>query len=249
MTPPERKPDPFARLRGLTEARIGLGRCGQGLPTAALLDFQFAHALARDAVHAPLDVAALRARLEGPSVVVRSRAADRADYLRRPDQGRRLAPECVASLEPGGADVALVIADGLSATAVAAHAPAMAAAVQRRLEGLSFAPVVVATGARVALGDEIGEALGAKVVVVLIGERPGLSAADNLSAYVTWAPRVGRADSERNCVSNIREGGGLPIALAAEKVAWIVRQALGLKLTGVGLKERLDSLPGAAEMG
>jgi len=249
MTPPDRSLDPFARLRGLTGARIGLGRCGQGLPTAAMLEFQLAHALARDAVHAPLDVAALQARLEGPSLPVRSQASDRADYLRHPDHGRRLTDESRARLSPAGADVALVIADGLSATAVEAHAPALAAALRRRLEGLSFAPVVVATQARVALGDEIGHALGTKVVVVLIGERPGLSAADNLSAYVTWAPRVGRADSERNCVSNIRDGGGLPIGLAAEKIAWIVRQAFGLKLTGVGLKERLDSLPGAAEMG
>lgn len=229
--------DPFAALRAATSARIGLGRAGAGLPTAPMLAFQLAHARARDAVEAGLDVARLQAEIALPSLVTRSAAPDRAAYLRDPDLGRRLAPDA-AALPPGEADLAIVAADGLSAVAVQAHAPAVIAALAKALPSWRLAPVVIARQARVALGDPIGEALGARAVVVLIGERPGLSAADSLSAYITFDPRPGRLDSERNCVSNIRAGGGLAPAAAAAKIAWILTEARRLGFTGVRLKDR-----------
>jgi ethanolamine ammonia-lyase small subunit len=233
---PLRPVDPFARLRALTSARIGLGRAGQGLPTAPMLDFQLAHARACDAVHAALDVERLRTRISLPSVTVHSAAQDRATYLQNPDLGRRLAEG--TSLDRQDCDLAIVVADGLSATAVAAHAPAVIAALVARLADWSIGPVVIAEQARVAIGDPIGEAIGARAVLVLIGERPGLSSPDSLGAYLTWAPIVGRRDSERNCVSNIRDPGGLPPAQAADKIAWLLREARRLGLTGIALKDR-----------
>jgi len=229
--------DPFAGLRARTNARIGLGRCGQALPTTPLLAFQLAHARARDAVHAALDIRALRAAIAGPSIVLHSAATNRAAYLQNPDLGRRLGREQAALLPRTVADVVFVAADGLSATAVQAHAPSLIAELTARLADWAIAPVIIAQQARVALGDEIGEGLGASLVVVLIGERPGLSAPDSLGAYLTWAPRVGRRDSERNCVSNIGVQGGLAYAAAADKIVWLMRQARGLGLTGVALKD------------
>jgi len=233
---PLRPVDPFARLRALTSARIGLGRAGQGLPTAPMLDFQLAHARACDAVHAVLDVEQLRARIGSPCVTVHSAAQDRAAYLQNPDLGRRLADG--TSLDRLDCDLAIVVGDGLSATAVAAHAPAVIAALVARLEGWSIGPVLIAEQARVAIGDPIGEAMGAHAVLVLIGERPGLSSSDSLGAYLTWAPIVGRRDNERNCVSNIRDPGGLPPAQAAAKIAWLLCEARRLGLTGTALKDR-----------
>jgi ethanolamine ammonia-lyase small subunit len=245
-------PDPFAALRLHTHARIGLGRRGQALPTAPMLAFQLDHARARDAVHAVLDVAALRAAIAGPCIDVHSAAANRATYLQNPDLGRRLRAEDAESLRrsagfqpasfpaPGApldVDVVFVAADGLSATAVRAHAPALIDELTARLTDWKIAPVVIARQARVALGDEIGERLGAAMVVMLIGERPGLSAPDSLGAYLTWAPRVGRRDSERNCVSNIGVQGGLAHGAAADKIVWLMRQARRLSLTGVDLKD------------
>ena len=230
--------DPFARLRAMTSARVALGRQGAGLPTAPLLAFQRDHARARDAVHAPFDPSRVAAALAPrPTVTVASEALDRAAYLRRPDLGRRLAAESAARLAPGDWDVAIVIADGLSAPAVHAHAASVASRLIERLADWRLAPVVIATLARVALGDEIGERLGARLVVVLIGERPGLSAADSLGAYLTWAPVVGRRDSERNCVSNIRPSHGLGYEAAADTLAWLIRAAARLQLTGVALKD------------
>lgn len=230
--------DLFARLRALTPARVALGRVGEGLPTAAMLAFQRDHAAARDAVHAPFDPRRIIAGLAGwPAVAVRSRAPDRAAYLRRPDLGRRLDPADAARLAPGDFDLAMVIGDGLSAPAAHARAAAVALALRERLAGLRMAPVTVASLARVAIGDEIGERLGAAMVLVLLGERPGLSAADSLGAYLTWAPAVGRLDSERNCVSNIRPPDGLTPAAAADALAWLVRAARERGLTGVGLKD------------
>jgi ethanolamine ammonia-lyase small subunit len=225
-------------LRRFTPARVALGRAGNGLPTGAHLAFQQAHAAARDAVHAALDVAALQAALAGESLVVHSACPDRHSYLARPDLGRRLAHEDRAMLaglsRKGG--LALVICDGLSALAVQRHAAPLAAA----LVGEFIGPVIIAEQGRVALGDDIAEALAAEAVLVLIGERPGLSSPDSLGAYLTWQPRVGRTDAERNCVSNIR-AEGLAVPEAAEKLIWLIRQMRQLRLTGVALKDEADA--------
>jgi ethanolamine ammonia-lyase small subunit len=230
--------DPFARLRQATDARIGLGRAGQGLPTKPMLALQLAHARARDAVGAALDVDTLQRAIAGPTIVVDSAAPDRLAYLQNPGLGRRLADG--TALARGDYDLAIVVADGLSAKAVQAHAPTVVAALVTRLAGWRIAPIVVARLARVAIGDPIGEAVGARATVVLIGERPGLSAADSLGAYVTWQPVVGRRDSERNCVSNIRTPGGMPGVQAADTIAWLLHEARTLGATGVTLKLRYD---------
>ncbi|TPG61159.1 ethanolamine ammonia-lyase subunit EutC [Roseomonas nepalensis] len=238
-TPRAAAPDPWARLRGATRARIGLGQAGDALPLREVLALQMAHALARDAVHAPLDTAALAEALRPhPVLQARSAAPDRGTYLRRPDLGRRLHPG--AALPAGACDVAFVLADGLSATAVQRHAPALFHACLARLPGWRIGPAVIATQARVALGDAVGERLGARLVAVLIGERPGLSVPDSLGVYLTFEPRPGRRDSERNCLSNIHAQGGLSPELAAAKLAWLMREALNRKLTGTGLKDDAD---------
>jgi ethanolamine ammonia-lyase small subunit len=230
-------PDVWSRLRRATAARIGLGRSGDGLPTGALLELEAAHALARDAVHTPLAPAAILSGLGGlPMIEVESQAGDRRTFLERPDLGRRLAPAARARLAHGDFDLVVVLADGLSAGAVAASGPALARALLERLPGWRAAPILVAHQARVALGDEIGQALGAKLAIVLIGERPGLSAPESLGAYITWEPTLGRTDAERNCVSNIRRGG-LAVDDAAARIAWLLRAARRLELTGVGLKD------------
>lgn len=227
--------DPFARYRAATPARIGLGRSGDSLPMAALLDLQTAHARARDAVHGRVDFAGLAEALAPlPTVLVHSAARDRAEYLTRPDLGRRLAAD--AALAPAPCDLCFVIADGLSAAAVATHAAPLVHAARARLGDLNIGPVVLAEQGRVAIGDAIGAAMGARLVAALIGERPGLSVADSLGVYLTFDPKPGRRDSERNCISNIH-GAGLGIEAAADKLAALVRGALALGLTGVGLKE------------
>ncbi|MBP2228600.1 ethanolamine ammonia-lyase small subunit [Azospirillum agricola] len=240
--------DPWARFRQATRARIGLGRSGDALPTAALLEFQLAHARARDAVHSAVDFDRLAADLAPyPTLRVHSAAPDRATYLRRPDLGRRLDPAGAAALPSaptGGAwDVLFVIADGLSAAAVQVNAAPLVHACVERLAHLRIGPLVLAEQARVALGDEVGAAMGARLVALLVGERPGLSAAESLGVYLTWDAKPGRADSERNCISNIH-ADGLPIGAAADKLCWLVNEAARLKLTGVGLKEDAPSLAG-----
>lgn len=237
--------DPWETLRAATRARVGLGRAGDGLSTAENLRLAAAHAQARDAVHAPLDVDAVVAALGGRAgPVVRSQVTDRAEYLQRPDLGRRLAAD--HGLEAGEHDLAVVVADGLSARAVQDHAPGLVDALMPRLEGWDVAPVVVAEQARVALGDEIAVALGARMVLVLIGERPGMSAPDSLGAYLTWEPRRGRVDSERNCVSNIRPPDGLTYEAAAEVLAALLHESFRLQLSGVELKDTGAALPPAA---
>lgn len=218
-------------LRRHTMARVALGRVGNAQPTAAHLAFQAAHAQARDAVWS-------EAALIG-DVTVRSQARDRREYLLRPDLGRKLAEGTVLPTAPGA--LVFVVADGLCATGVAAQAPAVIAAA-RPLLGLPIGAVVVALQARVALGDAIGEAMGAAAVAVLIGERPGLSAQDSLGLYLTWAPRIGRNDAERNCISNIRPGG-LSALEAAQKLAWLLAAAQGLGATGVALKDDMPATP------
>ncbi|MBI2240334.1 MAG: ethanolamine ammonia-lyase subunit EutC [Magnetospirillum gryphiswaldense] len=238
--------DPFARFRAATRARIGLGRSGDGLPTTALLDFQLSHAKARDAVHGSVDWDVLEEQLPQPCIRVRSQAGDRSTYLRRPDLGRLLAPQSVALLSKGDWDVVLVIGDGLSAAAVQNWAVQVVWAIHMRMNGLKMAPLVLADQARVALADPIGEALGAKLSVMLIGERPGLSVADSLGIYMTHGPKTGRRDSQRNCLSNIHAHGLSPAA-AADKLVWLMTQSLRLGLSGVGLKEETPSLDSGAD--
>lgn len=227
-------------LRAFTPARVALGQTGHSVPTAELLRFQLDHARARDAVHQPLDP-----RLLGlPHLLLRSAAPDRATYLRRPDLGRALSPESCALLAKGDYDAAIVIADGLSAPAVQRHAAPLLDALLPRLpeEEWRLAPLVVALQARVAIGDEIGSALGARQVVVLIGERPGLTSPDSLGIYLTWEPRPGRADADRNCISNVR-AEGISYDLAAHKLHFLMREARVRKLSGVRLKEDAPALP------
>jgi ethanolamine ammonia-lyase small subunit len=231
-------------LRDLTPARVGLGRAGASMPTDALLEFTLDHARARDAVHAAFDVPAM---IEGlgdlglEAVAVSSRVRDRKDYLRRPDLGRALDPASQDLLANGSGrscELAIVIGDGLSPTAVHAHAVELVRSLMPRLaeDGIAIGHAVVASGARVALGDEIGAILGARMIAVLIGERPGLSAPDSLGAYLTFAPRAGLTDAERNCVSNIHRSG-LGCDEAASKIAWLVREGLARGVTGVALKD------------
>ncbi len=235
---------PLARLRRFTPARIGLGRAGPALPTREVLAFSLAHARARDAVHAALDLPRLLADLAAagvapPPPVVRSAAPDRATYLLRPDLGRRLAAGEAARLD-GRAEVAILLADGLSALAVQRHAAPLVAALRARAPARwGGAAVVVGLEARVALGDEVGARLGARLVAVLVGERPGLGSPDSLGAYLTFAPRPGRTDAERNCVSNVRPAG-LPVEEAARRIDWLAAAALSRGLTGVGLEDESD---------
>ena len=248
-------PDPWVALRRLTPARIALGRAGDSLPTTAHLAFQLAHARARDAVHHAGDLASVAAALEGGglrTITVSSAVPDRATYLRRPDLGRRLGAPGREELggRAGAYELAVVIADGLSGYAVERHAAPLALLLHGRAmaAGWRTAPVVLVRGGRVAIGDEIGALLGARLVVVLIGERPGLSAPDSLGAYLTFAPKPGRTDAERNCVSNIRPEGLAP-PLAAERIGWLIGEALRRQLTGVALKEESSGGPGRGLQG
>jgi ethanolamine ammonia-lyase small subunit len=214
------------------------------MPTRALLEFTLDHARARDAVHAAFDVSALISGLAGLGLEafdVASRACDRKDYLRRPDLGRTLdqaSQQRLADHKRGTCRLAIVVGDGLSPTAVNAHAIELVRSLIPRLaaEAIEIDRAVVATGARVALGDEIGAILGARMIVVLIGERPGLSAPDSLGAYLTFAPRPGLTDAQRNCVSNIH-GEGLGYDEAASRIAWLIREGLAREVTGVALKD------------
>jgi ethanolamine ammonia-lyase small subunit len=238
-------PDPYAALRASTPARIGLGRSGDSLPTRVLLEHQLAHARARDSVHGAFDTEAIASALPLPSIRVQSQVSDGATYLRRPDLGRRLNAESRLKLaaEAEKPDLVFVVADGLSAGAVQNQAAALIAASLPGLAGLTIGPVVIARFGRVALGDEIGASFSARLCVLLVGERPGLSVADSLGVYLTHDPRPGRRDSERNCISNIHANGGLSIAQAAATLCWLARAALERGETGVGLKDESPRLP------
>jgi ethanolamine ammonia-lyase small subunit len=235
---------PLRDLRNLTPARVGLGRAGASLPTKALLEFTLDHARARDAVHAAFDVAALTRGLNDLGLEafnVASRVQSRMEYLRRPDLGRMLDPasqHLLASHTDGSCQLAIVVGDGLSPPAVNAHAIEVVRSLVPRLaaDGIEVGHAVVASGARVALGDEIGVILGARMIVMLIGERPGLSASDSLGAYLTFAPMVGLTDEKRNCVSNIHRSG-LGHDEAAFRIAWLIREGLARGLSGVALKD------------
>ena len=257
---PAAAPDPWRGLAQFTQARIALGRAGGSLPTRPLLDFQWSHARARDAVLRPLDLAALQRALASlaPEVIhLESAAADRATFIARPDLGRMLGTASAALLAARPApitryDAAFVLADGLSALAVERHAAPLLANLLPRLtaEGWSIAPLCVLTQGRVAAADDIGQALGARLSVILIGERPGLSSPDSLGAYLTWAPQRGRSNAERNCVSNIREPDGLSYAGAAAKLHYLISASRRMRLSGVELKEDapLPAPPAAASL-
>ncbi|WP_426101296.1 ethanolamine ammonia-lyase subunit EutC [Massilia sp. TSP1-1-2] len=243
-------PNPWRELRALTQARIALGRAGVSMPTGAQLAFQLAHARARDAVHMALDVPALHAALARPGRVVlaaHSACADRATYLQRPDLGRQLdAPSCaaLAAAAPAACELALVVADGLSAPAVAQHAAPFIDALQERLapDGWGTAPIVIVQQARVAIGDQVGAILNARCVVVLIGERPGLSSPDSMGLYMTWQPGPGLTDAHRNCISNVR-AAGVSYREAAFKLHYLLDQARGRGLSGVALKDETQAPP------
>lgn len=245
--PPVDPQNPWLQLRRLTPARIALGRTGTSLPTSAQLDFQFAHAQARDAVHLPFDHAGLGAQLqEGgrDSLLLHSAAPDRHTYLQRPDLGRKLSDESAqtlrdyASAHPGGVDLAIVVADGLSALAVHRHTVPFLKRLEEQMsaDGWSLAPVLLVEQGRVAIGDEIGQLLGAKMLVMLIGERPGLSSPDSLGLYFTYAPKVGLTDAYRNCISNVRLEG-LSYGMAAHRLLYLMREACRRELSGVNLKD------------
>jgi ethanolamine ammonia-lyase small subunit len=231
-------------LRNLTPARVGLGRAGASLPTEALLEFTLDHARARDAVHAAFDVSAVMQGLGDlglEAFEVTSRVRDRKEYLRRPDLGRMLDPvsqKLLRDRASGSRQLAVVIGDGLSPAAVNAHAIEVVRHLVPRLaaDRIEIGHAVVASGARVALGDEIGAILGARMIVMLLGERPGLSASDSLGAYLTFAPQIGLTDEKRNCVSNIHRAG-LGYDEAAFRIAWLVREGFARGLSGVALKD------------
>jgi ethanolamine ammonia-lyase small subunit len=257
-TPPV-TPARWDALRRFTDARIALGRAGCSLPTGAHLGFQLAHAQARDAVHLPFDAHDVAVGLQGlglRTLMLHSAAADRATYLQRPDLGRRLddrSRQMLVDLRSSTRfDVAFVVADGLSALAVHRNAVELVAAALKRLRADStqtwtVAPVAVVEQGRVAVGDETGEGLQANVVVVLIGERPGLSSPDSLGLYITWAPKAGLTDANRNCISNVR-AAGLSIDAAAAKLHQLLSQSRLRQLTGVGLKDDTDDLAAAVEV-
>jgi ethanolamine ammonia-lyase small subunit len=240
-------------LRLTTQSRIGLGRAGNALPTTRVLEFKVAHAAARDAVHIPLDVPAFAARIAaagiGDPAVVASLATSRSEYLRRPDLGRL--PANLESVPAGAADIGVVLADGLSPRALVDHGVGLLTAVVSTLsKRYSIAPPVIATQARVALGDHIGERMGVRTLIVIIGERPGLSVADSLGIYLTHLPRAGRTDADRNCISNIHPPEGLGYPDAARVVAGLVAGAWRLGRSGVELKDtsRADELSAGATL-
>jgi ethanolamine ammonia-lyase small subunit len=243
--------DPWQQLKSFTRARIAIGRVGSSLPTKEVLDFGLSHAMARDAVHLALDVDALEVDIQQhdfTTLRVKSMAADRATYLLRPDMGRRLHEHSLLQLqnithaqsEPKPIDFLIVVGDGLSSLAVARHAAPLLAEIKHASPSeWSASRVVIASQARVAIGDEIGQALNAKIVAMLIGERPGLSSPDSLGIYLTYNPKLGLSDADRNCISNVRPEG-LSYAAAAKKLIWLAKEAMRLKLTGVALKDESD---------
>lgn len=242
--------DPWIDLRRFTQARIALGRTGHAIPTPALLDFQLAHAQARDAVHFPWDITTFAAQVRelGQEVLLlETPVSSRSEYLRRPDLGRVLTEASRTRLtdyNASAADVALMVTNGLSSTAVERHGVAL---LQTIVEGFRarqyrIAPICLVANGRVALADDIGSLLAAKVAVIIVGERPGLSAADSLGLYLTFAPRTGNTDAERNCISNVRPPAGLGYAAAAAKLLYLTEESLRRGISGVGLKDRMGEI-------
>jgi ethanolamine ammonia-lyase small subunit len=245
--------DAWSTLRQFTQARIAQGRAGCGLTTAALLEFQLAHAAARDAVLTEWDARSCEETLRQaglPTLLLETRAESRTDYLLRPDHGRLLSPDSRERLEGLGkvaADVALILSNGLSSTAVVEHGVNLVLAITAALseQRLTLSPICLVPNGRVALADEIGAQLGARLAIIIVGERPGLSAADSLGLYLTHAPRQGRSDADRNCLSNIRPPLGLSYQTAARKLAYLTLKSLAVGYSGVMLKDDMpdDLLP------
>jgi ethanolamine ammonia-lyase small subunit len=237
-------------LRRFTQARIALGRAGHAVPTGALLDFQLAHAEARDAVHFPWDIEAFAAQVRGlgsEALILETPVGSRSEYLRRPDLGRIVTDEARARLKGYGretADLALIVTNGLSSTAVERHGiPLLRAIVAGcRKRGLSLAPISLVANGRVALLDDIGSTLAARVAAIVAGERPGLSAADSLGIYLTFDPRPGKTDADRNCISNIRPPEGLGYEAAAGKLLYLAGEAILRGISGVALKDENPDL-------
>lgn len=242
------KHDPWVSLKQYTTARIALGRTGTAIPLKEVLNFRLAHAHARDAVYSALAVNALYEQLQAfhlPVLLLHSQAADRHEYLQRPDKGRQLDSDSISTLQQSShqqQDIAIILADGLSATAINVHTKPLLDILIPLLKqaGLSLSPISMIQQGRVASGDQVGALLRAKVTLMLIGERPGLSAADSMGAYITYDPAPGTTDEARNCISNIRENG-LQYPEAANKICYLLKEALRLKLTGVTLKDNLLS--------
>ena len=236
--------DSWVALRRFTQARIALGRAGHAVPTRVLLDFQLAHAQARDAVHFPWDIDAFAGQVRGLGeevLILDTPVGSRGEYLRRPDLGQVLTRESrtrLGNLNTEGADVALIVTNGLSSTAVERHGiPLVQAIVDAyRSRQICIAPVSLVANGRVALSDDIGSALTARVAVIIVGERPGLSAADSLGVYLTFAPRPGNSDAERNCISNIRPPEGLSYEGAAARLLYLTGEAMRRGISGVALK-------------
>jgi ethanolamine ammonia-lyase small subunit len=239
--------DGWLALRRFTQARIALGRAGHAVPTRAVLEFQLAHAQARDAVQLPWDMAGLGAQLRGlgkEPLVLATSVASRDEYLRRPDLGRVLGEESRSRLRctaASGADVALIVTNGLSSTAVERHGLPLLKAILAGYESrqLRMAPVCLVANGRVALSDDIGSVLAARVAVIVVGERPGLSAADSLGIYLTHAPQPGNCDAQRNCISNIRPPAGMGYEAAAAKLLYLTEEALRRGISGVALKDEM----------
>ena len=240
--------DPWVALRRFTQARIALGRAGHALPTQALLDFQLAHAQARDAVLLPWDIEACAEQARGlgaEALILETPVASRSEYLRRPDLGRVLTQASRSSLarvDAGPVDVALIVTNGLSSTALDRHGISLLREILDGYRARQFrvAPITLVLNGRVALLDDIGCALAARVAVIVVGERPGLSAADSLGLYLGYHPQPGNSDAQRNCISNIRPPEGLGYQEAAAKLMSLTEQAMRRGLSGVQLKDELE---------
>ena len=244
--------DPWIALRRFTQARIALGRAGHAAPTQALLDFQLAHAQARDAVQLPWNINAFAGQLRDigeETLILQTPVSSRSEYLRRPDFGRVLTEESrirLCNFKARGVDVALIVSNGLSSTAVERRGIAL---LQTILEGLRvrqfhIAPICLVANGRVALLDDIGSVLDARVAVIVIGERPGLSAADSLGVYLSYAPKKGNTDAERNCISNIHPPEGLSYESATRKLLYLIEESVRRGFSGVALKDEMDGLLG-----
>ena len=242
--------DPWIALRRFTQARIALGRAGHAVPTQALLDFQLAHAQARDAVQLPWNINAFAGQLRDigeETLILQTPVSNRSEYLRRPDFGRVLTEESrirLCNFKARGVDVALIVSNGLSSTAVERRGIAL---LQTILEGLRvrqfrIAPICLVANGRVALLDDIGSVLDARVAVIVIGERPGLSAADSLGIYLGYAPKQGNTDAERNCISNIHPPEGLSYESATRKLLYLIEESIRRGFSGVALKDEMDGL-------
>ncbi len=244
--------DPWQYLKEFTKARIALGRCGSSIPTHELLDFRMAHAKAIDAVHIPLDCESIASRLESDFkekvLIVHSAAKGRSEYLKRPDLGRILSEESsdrIKSLpKKAEYDISVVIADGLSATAIEKNViPFCGILIPELKKQYSLAPIVIAQQGRVAIGDSVSELFHAKMVILLVGERPGLKSPDSMGIYMTYNPFYGITEDKRNCISNVREHG-LSYPMASFKLLYLLEESFKRRISGVNLKDEqpLDSL-------